>query len=544
MATITQSKEPTALSSPRFQLDISTWLRNNIFSSFWNTIFFIFLIIATILIVRAGFGLKPVGLSFNLAPNGQPTALGNFILTITSGTLITSVIFILWLIGAMLVTYSVATHRWVGPSQWLKDSLYTGPFGALTTLALTLLIVFAIRGILSWAVFGAEFRTDAESVAVLRPITPGAIWGIIGANTKLFAVGRYPSEFVWRVWLSLGIVLALGVTSVFAWSFSSPLKRFRQILVWAWLASIPLILFILRGLGTGDGPLALVPTSLWGGLLLTIVISVIGIVLSFPIGVLMALGRRSQTRGVPYTWAWGAGLLLIYWGLFGFPSESVTLNIPLIFRDPPVWTVTLAPLTYVALQAIIVIGIFWAVGYYLQGNMIKTFSIVYIEVIRGVPLITVLFMAQIMLPIFLPKEVEIDNLLRVVVGVILFSAAYLAENVRGGLQAIPKGQYEAAVAIGLSGAQSMRLIILPQALRLVIPALVGQCISLFKDTSLVAIVGLFDLLKIAQTVVAQQEWLGLQRETYAFVALVYWVFAFSMSRTSQRIEKNLGVGKY
>ncbi|MCB0163347.1 MAG: amino acid ABC transporter permease [Anaerolineae bacterium] len=543
MASITQSKEPTALSSPRLQLDISTWLKNNIFSSFWNSVFFIFLIIATILIIRTGYSLEPVGLSYNLAPNGQPTALGNVVLIITNGALITSAVILLWLIGAILVTYSVATHRWVGPSQWLKDSLYTGPFGALTTLALVLLIIFAIRGVLSWAVFGAEFRTDAESVAILRPITPGAIWGIIGANTKLFAVGRYPSEFVWRVWLSLGLVLALGAASVMAWNFGSPLKRFRQILVWSWLASIPIILFILRGMGAG-GPLTLVPTNLWGGLLLTIVISVIGIVVSFPIGVLMALGRRSQTRGVPFTWAWGAGLLLIYWGLFGFPAEPVTLNIPLIFRDPPVWTVTLAPLTYAALIAIIVIGIFWAIGYYLQGNMIKTFSIVYIEVIRGVPLITVLFMAQIMLPIFLPKEVEIDNLLRVVVGVILFSAAYLAENIRGGLQAIPKGQYEAAVAIGLSGAQSMRLIILPQALRLVIPALVGQCISLFKDTSLVAIVGLFDLLKIAQTVVAQQEWLGLQRETYAFVALVYWVFAFSMSRASQRIEKNLGVGKY
>ena len=539
MASITQSKEPTALSSPRFQLDVSSWLRNTIFSSFWHAVFFIFLVIANILIIRTGYTLEPVGLSYNLAPNGQPTALGNFILTITNGALITSIILILWLIGAALVTYSVATHRWIGPSQWLKDSLYTGPFGALTTLALVLLIVFAIRGILSWAVFGAEFRTDPESVALLRPITPGAIWGVVGANLKLFAVGRYPSEFVWRVWFSLGIVLALGAFSVFAWNFGSPLKRFRQILVWAWLASIPAILFILRGFGT-----SLVQTNLWGGLLLTIVISVIGIVVSFPIGVLMALGRRSQTRGVPFTWAWGAGLLLIYWGLFGIASEPVTLNIPLIFRDPPVWSVTIAPLTYAALQAIIVIGIFWAIGHYLQGNMIKTFSIVYIEVIRGVPLITVLFMAQIMLPIFLPKEIEIDNLLRVVVGVILFSAAYLAENVRGGLQAIPKGQYEAAVAIGLSNAQSTRLIILPQALRLVIPALVGQCISLFKDTSLVAIVGLFDLLKIAQTVVAQQEWLGLQQETYAFVALVYWVFAFSMSRASQRIEKNLGVGKY
>jgi general L-amino acid transport system permease protein len=149
-----------------------------------------------------------------------------------------------------------------------------------------------------------------------------------------------------------------------------------------------------------------------------------------------------------------------------------------------------------------------------------------------------------MMPIFLPKNLEIDNLLRVVVGIILFSAAYMAENVRGGLQSIPKGQYEAAMAVGLSTTQSMRLIILPQALRAVIPAIVGLFIGLFKDTSLVSIVGLFDLLRIGQVVVAQDDWLGLQRETYAFVALIFWIFAFAMSRASQRLEKNLGVGKY
>lgn len=544
MATISQSEQPTALSSPKIQLDISGWLRNTIFSSVWNIIFFTLLVAATILTIRAGFNLDPVGLSFNLAPNGIPNAFGNLILTLTNGALITTTILVLWVIGAAFVVYGAVTHRWIGPSQWLKNSLYTGPFGALTTLFLLLLIIFVVRGILSWTVFGAEFRADAESVALLRPETPGAIWGIVGANQKLFSVGRYPSEFVWRVWLSLGIVLGLGALSVFAWNFGSPLKQYRKILVWSWLASIPVTLFILHGFGPETSPLGLVSTNLWGGFLLTVVISVVGIVISFPIGVLMALGRRSETRGVPHTWAWGAGLLFIYWGIFGFPAEPVTFNIPLIFRDPPILSFVLAPLTYAILQVALVVGIFWAIDYYLQGNLIKTFSIVYIEVIRGVPLITVLFMAQIMLPIFLPREIEIDNLLRVTVGVILFSAAYLAENVRGGLQAIPKGQYEAAMAVGLSGAQSMRLIVLPQALRLVIPALVGQCISLFKDTSLVAIVGLFDLLKIAQTVVAQQEWLGLQRETFAFVALVYWVFAFAMSRASQRIERNLGVGKY
>jgi general L-amino acid transport system permease protein len=238
------------------------------------------------------------------------------------------------------------------------------------------------------------------------------------------------------------------------------------------------------------------------------------------------------------------GLLFIYWGFGNFPTEPVTLNIPILFRDPPIWVVTLSPLSYAVLQAVLIVGFFWSIGYFMQGNIIKAFSIIYIEIIRGVPLITVLFMAQILLPIFLPKDVDIDNVLRVAVGIILFTAAYLAENVRGGLQAIPKGQYEAAEAVGLSTAKSMRLIILPQALRAVIPAIVGMCISLFKDTSLVSIVGLFDLLKIAQVVVAQPDWLGLQQETYAFVALVYWVFAFSMSRASQRLEKKLGVGKY
>jgi general L-amino acid transport system permease protein len=367
---------------------------------------------------------------------------------------------------------------------------------------------------------------------------------VVGANLQFFAIGQYPSDFVWRVGLALTVVLTLAALSLLAWGFGSPLKSWRRVLVWAWLASLLVNFFILRGFAAAEGPFQLVPTNRWGGLLLTIVIAIFGIVVSFPIGLVLALGRRSNVRGVPWLWVWGVGGLLLYWLLRGFPDESVTLNIPIIFRDPPVWSVELSALELAALQALVVIGVCLIISRYVKANLIKTFSIVYIEVIRGVPLITVLFMAQIMLPIFLPKGVEIDNLVRVIVGVILFSAAYLAENVRGGLQAIPRGQYEAANAIGLSTFQSMRLIILPQALRAVIPAIVGQFISLFKDTSLVSIVGLFDLLGIANAVVAQPEWLGLQRETYAFVAVVYWVFAFSMSTASRRLESKLGVGKY
>jgi general L-amino acid transport system permease protein len=540
MATTLPTKDTSLRLGSDFEMDITGYVREAILGSIWRFLFFVFLITINFLIIRAGYSAEPVSLSFFLAPNGIPSPLGQAILLLTNGALITSTILLLWVIGAIAVIISAGRHQWPGPTQWLKDSLYTGFFGALTSLALLLSIVFVIRGLLSWGLFGALFSSDPDVVAILRDVTPGAVWGIVGANTKLFAVGQFPFEQLWRVWLSLGVVVALAAFSVFAWGFGSPLKRFRTLLVWLWLASFPLIVVILQGVGGMET----VSTNRWGGLLLTIILSVAGIVISFPIGVMLALGRRSEIRGVPLLWLWGTGLLFIFWGLGGFPSEPVTLNVPVLFRDPPVWVVNLSPMAFAALQAFLIVGVFWAIGYFMQGNIIKAFSIIYIEMIRGVPLITVLFMAQILLPIFLPKELEIDNLLRVTVGIIMFSAAYLAENVRGGLQAIPKGQYEAAMAVGLSTPKSMRLIILPQALRAVIPAIVGQFISLFKDTSLVSIVGLFDLLKIAQVVVAQPDWLGLQQETYAFVALVYWVFAFSMSRASQRLEKKLGVGKY
>jgi general L-amino acid transport system permease protein len=544
MATITQTQKTTAaFQGPQFELDVGGWLRNNVFNSIWKTVFAIILLAANVLIVRAAYQAEPIELSYYLAPAGQPTALGNLILFLTDGAFLTTLIVFLWFVGALLVIYGAARHHWPGPVQWLKDKLYTGFFGALITLALTILIVFAIRAVLAWTVFGALFETNPERVAELEAVTPGAIWGIVGANIKLFAVGQYPSAEIWRVWASLGLWLLLAVLSIFAWNFGSPLKAFRRPLVWAWLASIVIIYFLLRGISS-SGPLQSIDTRRWGGFLLTVFISVIAIVVSFPIGLVLALGRRSQVRGVPLLWLWGAVGLLLYWALGNFPDKPVTWVVPVIFWDPPTWTINFSPSGFAVLQAVFIVGLCWVVGYFFQGNLIKTFSIVYIEVIRGVPLITVLFMAQVMLPIFLPKGVEVDNLLRVIVGVTLFSAAYLAENVRGGLQAIPRGQYEAGEAIGLSTAQSMRIIILPQALRAVIPALVGQFIGLFKDTSLVTIVGLLDILGVASVVIAQPQWFGLQRETFAFVALVYWICAFSMSSASRRLERNLGVGRY
>lgn len=235
----------------------------------------------------------------------------------------------------------------------------------------------------------------------------------------------------------------------------------QRIATWL-LAALPVLMFVLAyGIA---GVLPLTDTRRWGGLLLTIMLTMVGIIASFPLGVLLALGRRSALPVV---------------------STACTL---------------------------------------------------YIEFVRGVPLITVLFMAQLLVPLVNPQLAEVDNVFRAMVGITLFSAAYLAENVRGGLQAVPGGQEEAAKALGLAGWQITLFVTLPQALRLVIPALVGQFISLFKDTSLVAIVGLVDLTGISQAIVAQTEFLGLRREVYLFIALIYFVFSYVMAALSRRLE--------
>jgi general L-amino acid transport system permease protein len=335
-----------------------------------------------------------------------------------------------------------------------------------------------------------------------------ARWEVITANLRLFLVGQYPALATWRVWACVGLLAALiglsygvwgrgrranalgvvGLPVVLALVFEGETRiallaagaagalglglgrwrraRLARWAVFGWVIYFPLVIVLVSGFGGEGSVLPLVPTNLWGGLLLTLLLSVVGIVFSFPLGVLLALGRQS-----------------------GLPA-------------------------------------------------VRALSVTYIEVLRGVPLVTVLFMAQLMLPLFLPG-VTIDRVVRAMAGIVLFSAAYLAENVRGGLQAIPRGQYEAARALGLNTWKMMLLIILPQALKIVIPVLVGQFIALFKDTSLVVIVGLLELMGIAKAVLAQPDFLGLQAEVYLFVALVYAVFCYLMSDLSQRLERRL-----
>ena len=272
------------------------------------------------------------------------------------------------------------------------------------------------------------------------------------------------------------------------------------------------------------------PDVNWGGFLLTIIITVFAIVVSFPLGLLMALGRRSQIRGIPAWLTYGAAIAVAIWGL--------TTSTPTLVEDARN-NFELA----LAYWPILVLILAYAFQRTFNGNVLAAFSTLYIEFVRGVPLITVIFGAQILFPILLPPNVEILNTWRVLWAFALFAAAYLAENVRGGLQAIPKGQYEAADSLGFTAYQKYRLIILPQALRVVIPAIVGQFIGLFKDTTLVAIVGMFDILGVANAIAAQEDWLGVRREPYIFLAILYFVGSALMTAYSRRLEKQTGLGE-
>ncbi|MEP7198209.1 MAG: ABC transporter permease subunit [Chloroflexota bacterium] len=380
----------------------------------------------------------------------------------------------------------------IGLLGWLRRNLFSTWYNALLT-GLALWLLWSL-GTALW-----NFVTTAE-------------WGVVTANLRLFMIGRYPVSEAWRAQAALsllalllgaswgvwgGIVrnLAVGVGALFLVLALLPFEldsrlwlaanlaliavgfglgvvtraRVTGVLRVAWLVSPFIVFGALYGIGVP--PLLTVFTDLWGGLLLTLTLAVVGIVASFPLGVLLAVGRQSS-----------------------FPA-------------------------------------------------IRAFCTLYIELIRGVPLVTILFMMQIMLPLFLPEGLTVERVVRALIGFAVFTSAYLAENVRGGLQSIGHGQSEAARALGLNALQTLWLIVLPQALRAVIPALVGQFISLFKDTSLVAIVGLLDLTGIANSVVQQQAFLGRQSEVYLFIAAIYFVVAFSMSAASRRLEKVLGVGK-
>jgi len=346
----------------------------------------------------------------------------------------------------------------VGVVAWLRANLFSSWFNTLLTLFAGYLVWLMLPPLIQWAFIDADWtgttRADCTS--------GGACWVFVQQRFGQFMYGFYPSELRWRVDTTLWLAI-IGAAPLFIPQM--PRKAFYGL---AFLLIYPVLAFwLLHG---GFMGMSTVSTSQWGGLMLTLVIATVGIAGALPLGILLALGRRS---------------------------------------DMPA---------------------------------IRVICVTFIEFWRGVPLITVLFMSSVMLPLFLPEGMSFDKLMRALIGVILFQSAYIAEVVRGGLQAIPKGQYEAAAAMGLGYWRMMGLVILPQALKLVIPGIVNTFISLFKDTSLVIIIGLFDLLNSIKQATTDPAWLGMATEGYVFAALIFWIFCFGMSRYSQHLERKLDTG--
>ena len=315
---------------------------------------------------------------------------------------------------------------------------------------------------IQWAFIDAVWQAEGVEACVAAS---GACWPFVGARWEQLLYGFYPQDARWRV----DIAFFIGfIPLMFLMHPLTPYKRFITCYL---LLLYPVITFYL--LSGGVFNLSFVETSFWGGMMVTLIVAITGMVAALPFGILLALGRRS--------------------------------SMPLV----------------------------------------RYLCIGFIELWRGVPLITVLFIASVMLPLFLPEGMNFDKLLRCLVGVAMFSAAYMAEVVRSGLQSISKGQYETATALGLGYWKSMILIILPQALKRVIPGIVNTFIGLFKDTTLVLIIGLYDFLGVVQAGFSDANWAAPQvRFTgYAFAALVYWVLCFAMSRYSLFIEKKLATGE-
>jgi len=345
-----------------------------------------------------------------------------------------------------------------GVVGWFKKNLFSTPLNSIVTIVLAYLAFMGLWNIVNWAFINADWVGTTRDACT----SEGACWVFISVRWQQYMYGFYPDSEIWRPRLFFA-TLAVLVALV---AYDKTPKR-----TWIWLFMVNIYPFMMAALLYGGVfGLEVVETHKWGGLLVTLIIALVGIVVSLPIGVVLALGRRSEMP------------------------------------------------------------------------IIRSLCTVYIEIWRGVPLITVLFMASVMLPLFLSEGSETDKLIRALIGVVMFASAYMAEVIRGGLQAIPKGQYEAADALGLSYWKKIGLVILPQALKITIPSIVNTFIGLFKDTSLVLIIGMFDVLGIGQSANTDPEWLGFATESYVFVALVFWVFCFSMSRYSIWLEGKLHTG--
>ncbi len=361
-------------------------------------------------------------------------------------------------------------RRLTGPMAWVFDNLLSSWLNIVLTFASLALLYLTIPPLFDWTIrlaywyAGTSFEDCKTTVlvdGVENKVSTGACWTMIRARFGILMYGYYPFSERWRV--DLAFVLQFAAIAGLL-TEGMPYRKYWGIFLFI---VYPIVAFVLFHGGFG---LPVVETHYWGGLMLTLIVATTGIVASLPIGIVLALGRRSK--------------------------------LPII----------------------------------------RMLSIAFIEFVRGVPLVTILYMSSVIFPLFMPEGVNFDKLLRALVGIALFSAAYLAEVVRGGLQAIPKGQYEGAMSLGLNYWKMNALIILPQAIQKVIPGIVNSFIGLFMDTTLLLIIGLQELLGQAQASAHDPHWLGTEITALAFVSIVFFVFCFAMSRYSQFLERKLAKG--
>ncbi len=348
------------------------------------------------------------------------------------------------------------TH--VGVIGWIRANLFNGYLNSFLTLISLFILYKVVPPFVRWAFLDSVWCPNCAGAC--RKAT-GACWSVITSNIRFILFGFYPYAQQWRPLIA--VLMLIGLVY-----YSSRNKNWKKSLIYIWIVGLFVMGTLMKG---GIFGLPSVESTKWGGLPLTLLLSVFGLTAAYPLGVILALGRRSKMPGI------------------------------------------------------------------------RWLSILYIELIRGVPLISLLFMASIIFPLFLPEGVTINKILRAQVAIILFTAAYIAEVVRGGLQGISKGQYEAAESLGLNYVLTMRLVILPQALKIVIPPTVSILISAFKDTSLVVIIALWDLMKTTQSVLSHPKWMGFSPEAYVFLAILYFLGCFSMSTYSRKLERELSQGE-
>jgi general L-amino acid transport system permease protein len=340
---------------------------------------------------------------------------------------------------------------------WLRHNLFSDAFSSLTTLVLVAAAFWWLPGLIDWMLLQAVFKADANACHAVNHA--GACWGVVAEKYRFILFGRYPHAEQWRPLLATALLLLAIVASGLRLLARGPLLA-------TWALALPAF-FLLMGGGYFD--LSPVGSDQWGGLPLTLLLATMGMLLAFPLAILVALGRQS---GLP---------------------------------------------------------------------LLRALCAIYVELVRGVPLISVLFLASFLFPIILPQGFSIDVLLRVQAAIVLFAAAYLSETIRGGLQAIPAGQHDAASALGLGGWQAMRWIILPQALRAVIPSMMNSAVSVFKDTSLVTVVSLYELTaSLSLALAGDAEWRSYYLEGYLFIAMIYWIGCYAMSRFSRSLELQRG----